>query len=508
MSSNKVTIAPHLLPLTAEEQSLLDAYEEVRALEKLKDQAISDAAKARLVEANKEHERQVALKNGVDPDLEMEAKGDGGPQRKKRKKQKEKKIRKDTGFNNSNDDDSEVLDENSDDSSEDGTNERPSSRPKANNEDTLEEEEKKRDEFMRASSDSYMNDIKIDRKVRQEAKSLLHNMEQGTPPHDFSKSMDMSKVTGKQLFPKILPLSDTTWSPPDESTAPDEGCLELELSDFQADDAAKGNGNNTVAIKFSAPKESKRFSINIAAPNHDNYYSVLFHFNPRQFEKGGQVVINNKNSGTWGQGINIPLSTFPLMFGETSSTLIVQINGEGFDIFLDQQHCARLEHRVPLPDDVKSLMLQFPSTDDYGRPENWSVYKVWWGHKPLMAKEDISNVPGVKMHSKLHKTKLFISNLPKIYTETQIDLRRAELERAFRQYGGAHGVTALCPPNRSFAFVEVESYRAADMAVREMSDKYTVNRARMSRHEALMEERAAAQTTSSSASGDKKTSNW
>ncbi len=125
-----------------------------------------------------------------------------------------------------------------------------------------------------------------------------------------------------------------------------------------------------------------------------------------------------------------------------------------------------------------------------------------------MAKDDISNVPGVKMHSKLHKTKLFISKLPKIYTETQIELRRAELERAFRKYGGAHGVTALCPPNRTFAFVEVESHRAADLAMREMCEKYTVNRARMSRHEALMEERAAAQATTSGAGGEKETSDW
>ncbi len=378
MSSNKAIIAPHLLPLTAEEQSLFEAYDKVRALEKQKDQAISDAAKARLAEANKEYERQLALKNGIDPDLNegTEAKDDSGPKRKKRKKQKEKKIREDHVISNDNDDASEGSDEHSDDSSNDGANERSLLGSSQRNEDALEEEEKKRAEFLRSSSDSYMNTHKIERKARQASTSLLVNMDRGTPPHDFSKSMEMSKVTGKQLFPKITAsLSDSTWSPPDDSNAPDEGCLELELSDFQADDAARGNGNNTVAIKFSAPNDAKRFSINIAAPNHDNYDSVLFHFNPRQFEKGGQVVINNKDFGTWGQGINIPLSTFPLMFGETSSTLIVQINGEGFDIFIDQQHCARLEHRVPLPDDAKSLMLQFPSTDDYGRKFSSSMLK-------------------------------------------------------------------------------------------------------------------------------------
>jgi len=504
MSNNRASIASHLLPLTAEEQTLLDAYEELRALEKLKDQAISKAAKARLEEANKEHLKQIALKNGVDPDIDEAA-----PRKKKQKKSKKPRIQEGTGMGISNDDSDQASDDGSEDSSVEEADDRSLvGREQRNDVDLQEEEEKKRAEFMRMSSDSYIDTQKIKKKARQESTSLLVNMDQGTPPHDFSKSMEMSKVTGKQLFPQATPsLSpDTAWSPPEDSTAPDEGCLELELSSFKADDVAKGNGNNTVAIKFSAPQESKRFSINIAAPDHDNYYSVLMHFNPRQFEKGGQVVLNNKISGTWGQGINIPLSTFPLMFGETSSTLIVQINGDGFDIFLDKQHCARLEHRVPLPDDAKSLMLQFPSTDDYGHTENWSVYKVWWGYKPLMAKDDLSNIPGVKMHSKLHQTKLFISKLPKIHTETQIELRRAELERAFQKYGGAHGVTVLCPANRTFAFVEVESFRAADLAMREMSDKYTVNRARMSRHEALMEERKTAGATG--AGGEKETSDW
>lgn len=109
-----------------------------------------------------------------------------------------------------------------------------------------------------------------------------------------------------------------------------------------------------------------------------------------------------------------------------------------------------------------------------------------------MASEDISHVSGVNLHSSLYDTKLFVSGLPKISTEAQIDLRRAELERAFRKYGGALGVTVTCPPNCSFAFVEVESYRAADMAIREMGNKYNINRARKSRYEALMEQRAAA----------------
>lgn len=70
-----------------------------------------------------------------------------------------------------------------------------------------------------------------------------------------------------------------------------------------------------------------------------------------------------------------------------------------------------------------------------------------------------------------------------------MDLRRAELERAFRKYGGAQGVTCIIPTNSTFAFVEMENERMADLAFSEMSSKYKINRARWSRHEALQEKR-------------------
>ena len=86
--------------------------------------------------------------------------------------------------------------------------------------------------------------------------------------------------------------------------------------------------------------------------------------------------------------------------------------------------------------------------------------------------------------------KLFVSGLPRIQTEAEVDLRRAELERAFRKYGGDRGVTCIVPTNTTFAFVEMETERMADLALEEMGDQYRINRARRSRHEALQEERA------------------
>jgi hypothetical protein len=126
------------------------------------------------------------------------------------------------------------------------------------------------------------------------------------------------------------------------------------------------------------------FSINIAGPSHDDFNSVLFHFNPRQRERGGQLVINDKQVGIWGQAIALSLSQVPLIFGQTAVTLIIQINGDGFDIFLEEKHCARLEHRLELPSKPCSLFLQFPSCDDY-RSKYFAIFYcfIWIHSSPL-----------------------------------------------------------------------------------------------------------------------------
>ena len=68
--------------------------------------------------------------------------------------------------------------------------------------------------------------------------------------------------------------------------------------------------------------------------------------------------------------VSVPLSTIPLIFGQTSCTLVIQINCEGFDVFLNETHIARLEHRRELPSGKNSLFLNFPSTDDYNSKFN------------------------------------------------------------------------------------------------------------------------------------------
>ncbi|KAL9185614.1 hypothetical protein ACHAXT_003391 [Thalassiosira profunda] len=318
--------------------------------------------------------------------------------------------------------------------------------------------------------------------------SLIGNLDGGTTPlHDFSKTLGMSNASpdGTVLFPDE---GQRAWEPPERPADFLDGCLELELDGFDPD----GSGNNTLAIKFHAPHESKRFSVNIAGPDHGQYNDILFHFNPRHFQKGGQLILNTRKESMWGNDVSVPLSTLPLMFGVPACTLIVQINDEGFDVFVEGQHCARLEHRTLLPKGKGSLFLQLPSSDDYGNPEDWMAYRVWWGRKPSMVGADLSSVAGVNLYSSVHPRKLFVSGLPKLHSDPEVDLRRAELERAFRKYGGPSGAVSVSVQKGStFAFVEVASEQQADLALLEMANRYRINKARRTKHEALMEERAA-----------------
>jgi hypothetical protein len=107
--------------------------------------------------------------------------------------------------------------------------------------------------------------------------------------------------------------------------------------------------------------------------------------------------------------------------------------------------------------------------------------------------QELAEVAGFQKYNALHPRKLFVSALPKISTQQEMEIRRAELERAFRKYSGNLGAVVLAPKDSTFAFVEVESERQADLAIYEMqqSGRYRVLRARRTRYEALQEERAS-----------------
>lgn len=483
----------HLVPLpeqfepTEEENQLVQMYETIKSFERqaarLKDQRMRDKMAAKQTEFNEKNQSN----------------------KRKRRRKKRSVSKEEIG---SADDDENSVEYSDNESSED---EPTLEERRAEKLDALRDEvdkakkamvaeetkaENLRQNLLAKNDDTTLGPSPLKRRVLQDSSSdggLISNMKVDTPVHEFSEKLDIKPGKGNTLFPSVP--DEVQWTPPETAENPNKGAFLVELEDFDIAKAQNGAGNNTIIVKFHAPNDSKRFSINIAGPGHDDFNSVLFHFNPRQFERGGQLVVNDKQDGVWGQSIALPLSQVPLIFGETALTLQIQINGDGFDIFIGEEHCVRLEHRKELPSKPCSLFLQFPSCDDYGSPENWTVYRAWWGNKPIMARGDLSGIAGVNSFNATHPRKLFVSGLHKISTQAEVDLRRAELERAFRKFGGARGVTCIVPTNTTFAFVEMESERQADLALSEMSDKYRINRARRSRHEALQEKRAAEEAT-------------
>lgn len=483
-----------LLPLpetfapTVEEQMLLSMYDTLARYERQAARLKEEAARAKLAARDAEFQQKIMNLNQ--------------PKKNKRKKvTKEKEVSADDEDENVSDGDEDAEEEDEDDDEDDDLHERREAKlaalreevQKASQKDKKLEQDALRETLLQEQSDfDDAPTLKRKRLAAEEAEpaSLIANLAAtSTPPHDFSSKSGFTAAKGVVLFPQ--PGDGARWTPPEGVSTPNDLAFTAELEAFDVSRAQNGQGNNTLAIKFMAPSESKRFSINIAEEDNDDFNSVLFHFNPRQFERGGQLIVNDKQEGVWGQAVAVPLSQVPLMFGQQSCTLVVQINGEGFDIFVNEKHCCRLEHRKELPTTNTKLVVQFPSTDDYGNPEDWSVYKVWWGNRPIMTKADVSGIAGVNSYSSHHPRKLFISGLSKIFAEAEVELRRAELERAFRKYGGDRGVQVIVPTNSTYAFVEMESERQADLALSEMQSQYRLNRARRSRHEALQEERAA-----------------
>jgi len=520
-----------LEPLTKNEQALLEAYENIKHYEKEAARIKAEEAKRRLEEADERYRAKVRERekaegiggssdNGNEDEKDTTKSADDNDV-----KAKSNQIANPTAEDDESEEDDEVdekaieLRKKRDEEISKLRQDINAAKDAKSQKDAEKEEAKQKEEALRRqllgeddtkskkrSLDDGENDEeekssiftgpaikkkRIDTSEWDEKPSLIANiLADTTPVHDFSKKLGMSKVSldGSVLYPDDN--NQQPWSPPDKPMDFIDGSLELELPDFDT----TGMGNNTIAIKFHAPEESQRFSINIAAPNNDHYNNILFHFNPRHFQRGGQLVINDRNETRWGNDLAVPLSQLPLMFGVPSCTLIIQINDEGFDVFVEGFHCARLEHRTPLPKGKGSLFLQFPSSDDYGNPENWQVYRVWWGRKQSMA-NDLTDVAGVNIHDSVHPKKLFVSGLSKCMSDPEVDLRRAELERAFRKYGGPSGVVAVSvQKNSAFAFIEVASEQQADLAILEMkqSGRYRINKARRTKHEALLDERAKA----------------
>eukprot|EP00804_Cyclotella_cryptica_P007272 CCRYP_017869-RA/>CCRYP_017869-RA protein AED:0.29 eAED:0.29 QI:0/-1/0/1/-1/1/1/0/123 len=95
---------------------------------------------------------------------------------------------------------------------------------------------------------------------------------------------------------------------------------------------------------------------------------------------------------------------------------------------------------------------------------------------------DLNGVAGVQSYSAAHPKKLFISAFSKLRSDPFVSCRIGTC--VSEVWWSVGGVAVIVPKDTTFAFVE--SY----LAMREMGDWYRVNKARRTKHEALMEERA------------------
>lgn len=122
-------------------------------------------------------------------------------------------------------------------------------------------EETMRDQLLSTNDDIELGPTLKRKRLQErtdEGSALLTSlMKTQTPPHDFSKSLGLSTIKGKVLFPTMP--DESRWTPPATAVNPNEGAYLVELEKFNIGDASSGKGNNTVAIKFNAPGDSRRF---------------------------------------------------------------------------------------------------------------------------------------------------------------------------------------------------------------------------------------------------------
>jgi len=306
----------YLEPLTEQEQSLLDTYAVIKSYEKEAARLKAEEAKRRLDEADERYRAKVREMEGVNEINEEEAdktkpesqrreshedyESEQDEESKQKHLQREKEIsqlRREVAKAREAKDNEEAKHKlkrekeealRKDMLGEQSTTEQTENkkRSRESHEDEADETE---DKTFTGPSIKKKRVKSSERDDFQPQPSLIANIGgDSTPPHDFSKKMGMSKTSldGTTLFPKDGSIQP--WTPPSKPHDFIDGCLELELCDF--DPMALGEGNNTVAIKFHAPDESSRFSVNIAQQDHGGYENILFHFNPRHFQRGGQLV--------------------------------------------------------------------------------------------------------------------------------------------------------------------------------------------------------------------------
>lgn len=270
--------------LTLEEEQLLEMYEVIRQHERVAARLKEEAARAKLAAADAEfHQKQQRLASN-------------DQKKHKRRKRVKQKLADNEGNTDSDDnDDDDDLDDDVNDSAkqddddddvvysddEDNLHARREAKlsqlrmevAQAQQQqagdstflDQKQENDKMRSHYP-AVTEAVDDGPLLKRKLRRdildpdfsttEPSSLIANMtEAATPPHEFSKKLELIKTGGKVLFPESSGNSNTSsldvfkWEPPSNAETPNDGAFEAKLNDFDMELAQNGLGNNTVAIK-------------------------------------------------------------------------------------------------------------------------------------------------------------------------------------------------------------------------------------------------------------------
>jgi hypothetical protein len=279
---------PETFQLTREEEDLLAAYETVRFYEKEAVRLKEEAARAKLAAKDAEFKQQQQQLQQQQQQQNVNTTTDGtGTKRSRKKKSKrggdhqknQPGPTQDGEDQDMNDDESSVEEDEDDDDDDDRAKQVDAKlaamreKMETSKQNTaLAQEEALRAQLLAKNVMDDEDDTPLLKRKKLEpstepasSSSLIANLNAtSTPPHDFSQTLGIKPWNGKVLFPNTtasLPdhQSITMWTPPSSATNFIEGALTLELEEFDVTQAQHGSGNNTCAIKFHAPSDSKRF---------------------------------------------------------------------------------------------------------------------------------------------------------------------------------------------------------------------------------------------------------
>ncbi|XP_036623068.1 galectin-9-like isoform X2 [Trichosurus vulpecula] len=101
------------------------------------------------------------------------------------------------------------------------------------------------------------------------------------------------------------------------------------------------DGHEVFVNGLVLPVGGTRFSVNFqCGPNDSN---IAFHFNPR-FEKGGFVVCNTKQNGSWGQEER--KMQMPFQMGAPFD-ICFQVHNSAFEVIVNGSYFVQYQHRIP-----------------------------------------------------------------------------------------------------------------------------------------------------------------